>query len=64
MESMSRRVRGETARTRRATSIPPTPGIESRDHAHVRLLFEEPAHAFAHQRVVVNKHYPDHREER
>ena len=37
---------------------------KSRDHAHVGLLFEEPAHAFAHQSVVVNEHYPDHREKR
>ena len=27
---------------------------KGRDHAHVGLLFEEPAHAFAHQRVVVD----------
>jgi len=37
---------------------------ERRDHAHVRLLLEEPGHAFAHQRMVVNQDYPDHWEKR
>jgi hypothetical protein len=34
------------------------------DHAHVGLLFEKPAHALPHESVVINEHYPDHREKR